>query len=404
MCDPWFSDGAFDGAWFHYPPIKDPFKVLRKPDYIYISHIHSDHYDPKFLKKILHKYKNIKIIIPDFKRNYLLNRMKFDGLNARPLSYLKKKNTNIHIIPNEEDITDIDSGIIVNDGDKTVVGLVDCVYNKNFHLSIKKILSKYSNKIDLLMAPHSGANEFPHTHFNHKTQINNLIKFSKQKKKDNINKYLHWCKIFNSKFHLPYAGKYVLGGKNIKYNKFYGISDPIDLKKIDPKTIVLADYGGEINLVTEKISNERTNKYDQNKLNKYLRKIRNMKFKYEKEINIPFNDINFQRLFSKSYFKAFKFSEVKNDYFYSFSILDNNKKTKLEASFNLNKNKKPSIKFNQKFQKPGTNIKIDYRLIFGLLTGLYHWDNASVGSLYTSKRVPYKYNEKASEFLNFLSV
>ena len=89
LCDPWFSEGAFDGSWFHYPKVKDPLKVIKKPDYIYISHIHSDHYDPVFLKKILKKFKKTKIIIPNFKRNYLLNRMKFDGIPAKALNFMR---------------------------------------------------------------------------------------------------------------------------------------------------------------------------------------------------------------------------------------------------------------------------------------------------------------------------
>ena len=166
LCDPWFTEGAFDGSWFHYPKVKDPLKVLNKPDYIYISHIHQDHYDQIFLKKILKKFKKAKIIVPNFKRNYLLNRMRFDGIPAKPFDHLKINKTNIHLVPNEYDITDIDSGIIVNEGSKTVMGLVDCVYNKNFHLNLKKIIGRYTDKIDLLMAPHSGANSFPHTFFN----------------------------------------------------------------------------------------------------------------------------------------------------------------------------------------------------------------------------------------------
>ena len=53
LCDPWFSEGAFDGSWYHFPKVKNPINIIKKPDLIYISHIHSDHYDPEFLKKIM---------------------------------------------------------------------------------------------------------------------------------------------------------------------------------------------------------------------------------------------------------------------------------------------------------------------------------------------------------------
>ena len=52
LCDPWFTEGAFGGSWFHFPwKAIDPEDVGRY-DYIYVSHIHPDHYDPVGLKDI----------------------------------------------------------------------------------------------------------------------------------------------------------------------------------------------------------------------------------------------------------------------------------------------------------------------------------------------------------------
>ena len=66
LTDPWFTDGAYDGTWYQYPKI-NPFDFISKPDLIYISHIHPDHYDAIFLKKLIAKYGEIPILIPDLK-------------------------------------------------------------------------------------------------------------------------------------------------------------------------------------------------------------------------------------------------------------------------------------------------------------------------------------------------
>ena len=404
LCDPWFSEGAFDGSWYHYPAIKDPLKIIKKPDIIYISHIHGDHYDPIFLKKLLSKYPKVKIIIPEFKLNYLYLKSKFDGINVKPTSYLKRKGINIDIISNEEDKTDIDSAIVVNDGQFTILGLVDCVYNKNFFVKVKKILNKYTKKVDLMMIPHSGANSFPHTYFDFisekkKLKINETIK-----KKKNIDRYLQWCSLFNSKINLPYAGKYLIGGKNYRYNKYKGILDPVEILKYDKKAIVLKDYGGEINLKKDRITGLRTKQYKSKNINKYLKKIKYKKYLYEKEITVPFERINFSILLRKSYFQAIKNSGCFFDYFYFFKLYDGKKYLNFSALFNLNKNKQPKINFNTNKKKPNTTIEIDYRLLFGLLTGLYHWDNASIGSLYRSKRNPQKYFEQVMKFLIYFKL
>jgi len=54
LTDPWFTQGIYDGAWFSFPYI-DPFDFINEPDYIYVSHIHPDHYDPEFIHKIFEK-------------------------------------------------------------------------------------------------------------------------------------------------------------------------------------------------------------------------------------------------------------------------------------------------------------------------------------------------------------
>ena len=404
LCDPWFSEGAFDGSWYHYPAIKDPLKIIRKPDIIYISHIHGDHYDPIFLKKLLKKYPKVKIIIPEFEFNYLHLKSKFDGINVNPTSYLKRKGINIDIISNEEDKTDIDSAIIVNDGQFTTLGLVDCVYNKNFYLKLKKILNKYTKKIDLMMIPHSGANSFPHTYFDLKKEKEKLKKNEFIKIRKNINRYLQWCNLFDSRINLPYAGKYLIGGKNYNYNKYTGILDPVEILKYDKKAVVLSDYGGEIDLKEDKIIGSRERKYNPKHIRKYLNIIKNKKYSYESEINIPFEKINFSILLRKSYLQAIKNSECFIDYFYNFKLYDGKKFLRFSSSFNLNKKKKPEILFNTNKKKPNTTIKIDYRLLFGLLTGLYHWDNASIGSLYESRRNPQRYIEQVMNFLIYFKL
>ncbi len=49
LCDPWLSDGAFEGSWYHYPPLKTKPQDVVDVQAIYLSHLHPDHYDPKTL-------------------------------------------------------------------------------------------------------------------------------------------------------------------------------------------------------------------------------------------------------------------------------------------------------------------------------------------------------------------
>ena len=50
LCDPWFNPAYF-GSWFPFPANDgiDP-RVIGTPDYLYVSHLHHDHFDPAWLR------------------------------------------------------------------------------------------------------------------------------------------------------------------------------------------------------------------------------------------------------------------------------------------------------------------------------------------------------------------
>ena len=69
VSDPWLIDGAFEGSWCHYPPVKTtPQELAAKADALYISHAHPDHYDEATLRFFR---KDIPIIILDQPPNIL---------------------------------------------------------------------------------------------------------------------------------------------------------------------------------------------------------------------------------------------------------------------------------------------------------------------------------------------
>src|SRR5207248_11398305 len=55
LTDPWLTEGAYFGTWFHTHVLADagitPETFPTEPDYIFISHEHEDHLDPKSLQR-----------------------------------------------------------------------------------------------------------------------------------------------------------------------------------------------------------------------------------------------------------------------------------------------------------------------------------------------------------------
>ena len=64
LCDPWFNPAYF-GSWFPFPANDgiDP-QAIGRPDYLYVSHLHGDHFDAPFLQE--HVDKSTPVLLPDF--------------------------------------------------------------------------------------------------------------------------------------------------------------------------------------------------------------------------------------------------------------------------------------------------------------------------------------------------
>ena len=141
-------------------------------------------------------------------------------------------------------------------------------------------------------------------------------------------------------------------------------------------------------------------------LDKRLELIKDNLYDYEKEISIPLNKINFARLLNQAFAKACMKSELKEEYNFTISIKD--EFGVIKQRFDLNPSEKTvnELNVNDKIShKVYSEIKIDYRYLYGLLTTVYHWNNAGIGSHYFTKRVPLdNFNPKAQSFLNFLAI
>src|SRR5688572_29150537 len=87
VADPWLSaDGAFDSAWFQFPRnhhlaplVKELLLDSSRARYIYLSHVHKDHFDPACLSGL--GGADVTFILPKFKRDSLLREV--NGLGGQ---------------------------------------------------------------------------------------------------------------------------------------------------------------------------------------------------------------------------------------------------------------------------------------------------------------------------------
>ncbi len=164
--------------------------------------------------------------------------------------------------------------------------------------------------------------------------------------------------------------------------------------------------GGEIDTVKHKVSNERAALHGKNDIKKRVGEIKDNVFDYEREICLPIEKIDFRRLLQSASLRAHKKSEIAKEYHFVFSILDEESQIKFRFDLNTEDATVKKIEMDAEVAySEFSEIFIDYRYLYGLLTAIYHWNNATVGSQYLSRRYPLDgFSREVQRFLYFLTI
>ncbi|MHA4847805.1 MBL fold metallo-hydrolase [Flavitalea antarctica] len=154
VCDPWLIGSSYWRSWWNYPPVSKTLVDSLKPDYIYLTHIHWDHFHGPSLKKFSPE---TCIIVP--KGNY--TRMKED------LNYLGFHNI-VELKHGEKMDLDpgfsitsyqvwmfVDSALLIECNGSKLLNLND---SKHMGPTLRQIVNKH-HPIDFVFRSHSSANE-----------------------------------------------------------------------------------------------------------------------------------------------------------------------------------------------------------------------------------------------------
>jgi len=134
VCDPWFVP-AFLGSWFPFPRNDRldaaMMAAVCAPDYLYVSHLHGDHFDEPFLRHQMSK--TTPVLLPQFPTDELRRRLTRLGFttfiethDGQEVELRDGLRIAIHV---ESSITDGpggDSALVVSDGVSRLVNQNDC--------------------------------------------------------------------------------------------------------------------------------------------------------------------------------------------------------------------------------------------------------------------------------------
>ena len=130
LCDPWFN-AAYFGSWFPFPDNAGlDLGRISSPDYLYVSHLHKDHFDARFLAE--HVDKSTTVLLPDFPLDGLrgalegLGFSKFVETHSGRRTELDGLRVAIVTTTSVADGPIGDSAIVVEDGTTRILNQNDC--------------------------------------------------------------------------------------------------------------------------------------------------------------------------------------------------------------------------------------------------------------------------------------
>jgi UDP-MurNAc hydroxylase len=154
ICDPWLVGSSYWRSWWNYPPVSAALINSLQPDFIYVTHIHWDHFHGNSLKKFR---PDIPIIVP--KGNY--SRMKDDLFYLGYNNVIELKHGERFQLDEQFSITSyqfwmfLDSALLIECDGVKLLNLND---SKHMGLTLKQIVRKHK-PIDFVFRSHSSANE-----------------------------------------------------------------------------------------------------------------------------------------------------------------------------------------------------------------------------------------------------
>ena len=410
LSDPWLSEGAFDGSWYHFPPLRTTPQELCAVDAIYVSHIHPDHFDQATLAVLPH---DLPVIVLDQGKNYLhraLAAAGFDRLVKIPdgksaqlgpfaLTAYKPFATDIF---HESTIGNvIDSSLAMEAGQYKLYNGND----NNLTLEAAEAMRRRHGTFDLALLKYNAASPYPACFFNLDEQ-RRLAEAARIRER-NLEHLVRVTEILQPRCMMPFAGNFVYAGKQWPKNRFLGTTTwdaaaQYVAQHLPAQKMLVMNEGQTYDLASGTIAGSAYKPVDRNAQDKYAEGLADVTYPYESETldedararmrsALPIARANLWRMQQQLGFtQAYNmYVDVADGEYFHFSFAD--------AASGFAASDAPC-------KRPYLRAAMDPRLLLQILERRAHWNNVEIGGHIDFFRDPDVYYPDVHVMLSFLHV
>jgi len=398
LCDPWFGE-AYEGAWAQWPKIDNPLEVCGPADFVFISHVHPDHYDPQFLKRYLAKYPQAKILIAEHTPDLLGRKLRSRGITP-VVGLTNVKDTWLTPIPNKANHgVNIDSALVVKHGKLSVVNCNDNPFDQAQVDAIKFYTGDHPT---VALLPFVGAGPWPHMYDFETPEL--LMQAADAKRMKGLNLFKRYCEVLQPSVAVPFAGAYYTHGEQLDLNPLRGMADATECKGLEYLPVnagcglwVPAD-GGQSTLTVEDNgttwwNSERIEPYDWPTVRQALdhmhvltmdeAQYRAPAYRYEREIYVPIARLPLLKLLQSAVRRSSKRFRQQPSLF--ICILPTGADRWLVCNTS---SERVTEETNIDGFEPRYEVRLDPRALFSMLTRLANANSLRIGSICRFRVVP----------------
>src|SRR5262245_17201134 len=153
LCDPWIVGSCYWRSWWNYPPVSPELVASLRPDYIYLTHIHWDHFHGPSLRRL---GKDVQILLP--REHHPRMRIDLDAMgfkNVREMGHGETLDLAPGFRATSYGFLFPDSGLVMEAEGVTLFNANDA---KFMGLPLRQILRRHP-AIDFVFCSHSSANQ-----------------------------------------------------------------------------------------------------------------------------------------------------------------------------------------------------------------------------------------------------
>lgn len=199
LFDPWLIGSCYWRSWWNFPEIDREFLRDIKPDFIYLTHLHWDHFHAPSLRLfdadtpiLVPKIPGTRMVrdLKQVKRHNIVEIKHGDKVGLWDDCYLHSYQFGLFAA---------DSAAVVSDGETTLMNANDC---KIFGLPLDQIKKKFP-KVDFCFRSHSSAGPIPYTIKDYKKNYPDV-----RTQQDYIEEFTSFSLAVGAKYAVPFASNH----------------------------------------------------------------------------------------------------------------------------------------------------------------------------------------------------